>query len=103
MITIRRCGGSRFNHVEPEARKRRMRDIVVLTVRSSALAKVVCTPGQVITGSQHGLPLKAVAEAAVSFGEVVGTSVLATKAQASASAKDRRNGYHAKEKNECAS
>lgn len=36
-----------------------------------------------VTGSQHGLPLQAVKEVAATFGAVVGTSNLATKAQAS--------------------
>lgn len=36
---------------------------------------------QVVTGSQHGLPLQAVKEVAATFGTVVGTSNLATKAQ----------------------
>ncbi|CAM9905961.1 unnamed protein product [Ectocarpus sp. 12 AP-2014] len=36
---------------------------------------------KVITGSQHGLPLQAVKEVAATFGMVVGTSKLATKAQ----------------------
>lgn len=44
-----------------------------------------CRP-QVVTGSQHGLPLQAVKEVAATFGTVVGTSNLATKAQA------RKNG-----------
>lgn len=37
---------------------------------------------QVITGSQQRLPLKAVSDVAASFGAAVGTSALATKAQA---------------------